>query len=146
MASAKDTHAEITKIGNEIAKKLNGLVSEGPTKTLERATEKVSNDYEGDWYSIKDVARITIIVPSQALCDVALRELQARCSASNGLGVLQTKIVDPHQDACGYSGATVFLYGHRMAVSGKFRSTPRKWYTPRRTRIKQKKFLVKLPT
>jgi len=116
MASAQDTHAEITRIGNEIAKKLNGLVSEGPTKTLERATQKVSNDYEGDWYSIKDVARITIIVPSQALCDIALRELHARCTASKGLGVLQTKIVDPGQDECGYSGSTVFV----RASNGRF--------------------------
>ncbi|MBK1838869.1 hypothetical protein JHL17_15730 [Azospirillum sp. YIM B02556] len=66
LTDAAASKAEIEQIGRAIAAKYRGGVSAAPIKSDERVSEKVGTDYDGDWHSIKDLARMTIIVPTLA--------------------------------------------------------------------------------
>jgi hypothetical protein len=109
-ADAARSKEEIDAVAAEIARFRGGFVSTAPLKSDERATQKVTLDYRGDWHQIKDIARLTIIVPTAAACTAVVNMIQYRYFiASKGRGVLDIKIVDPERDPCGYSSTTVFV-------------------------------------
>lgn len=49
----------------------------GPLKSQKRATEKVMNDYDGDWTRLKDMVRATIAVETVDQVREAVKELEA---------------------------------------------------------------------
>jgi hypothetical protein len=108
-ADAEASKAEIEKVGGAIAARYDGFVSQAPLKSEERASQKVAMDYEGDWYGIKDLARMTIIVPTLAQCRQVLEDIRREFTASKRRGLLQVKEVLPEGDPCGYSSLTVFV-------------------------------------
>jgi hypothetical protein len=108
-AGAAAAKAEIEQVGLAIATKYRGVVSTAPIKSEERASQKVSLDYDGDWYSIKDLARMTIVVPTLATCRSVLVDLKQSFTASQGRGIIQVKDVSADADPCGYSSTTVFV-------------------------------------
>jgi hypothetical protein len=79
------------------------------SKELETARGKVNRDYGGDWLEIKDMARCTLVVPSQILLDTAVKAVRAHFRASNGFTVIEEKITIGAFNAAGYSGLTVFV-------------------------------------
>ena len=108
-ADAKASKEEIERIGGEIARMHGGVISDAPIKSDERASQKVAMDYGGDWHSIKDLARMTIVVPTTSAIAQVVAQLRNRFTASQGRGLLQIKEVTPDQDPCGYSSTTVFV-------------------------------------
>lgn len=78
-----------------IASKHGGQVAQAPIKSVERAQQKIANDYGGDPTKIKDLARNTIIVPAEKI-EAITAEL-----ATKGAKV---KIISSDLDALGYSG------------------------------------------
>jgi hypothetical protein len=57
--------------------KPGGMLFIAPTKGLTRATEKVMNDYGGDWSRLKDAARCTIAVDTIAQVQDVVAKLRA---------------------------------------------------------------------
>ncbi|SMF91203.1 hypothetical protein SAMN02982917_0152 [Azospirillum oryzae] len=108
-ADAAASKAEIEQVGQSIAAKYRGVISAAPIKSEERASQKVGMDYDGDWHSIKDLARMTIIVPTLADCRSVLVDLKRAFTASQGRGLIQVKEVGADADPCGYSSTTVFV-------------------------------------
>lgn len=106
---AEASKAEIEMVGEAIAKKYGGFVSRAPLKSEERAGVKVASDYEGDWHGIKDLARMTIIVPSMNDCRCVLADIGKEFTPAKKRAVIQVKEVDPNADPCGYSSITVFV-------------------------------------
>jgi hypothetical protein len=106
---ATGSKAEIDAVGAVIAKKYGGFVSTAGIKSEERAGVKVASDYAGDWLSIKDLARMTLIVPQSDNLPHVLNDLKKEFSASKGRGVIDVKIVEADRDPCGYSSTTVFV-------------------------------------
>jgi hypothetical protein len=94
-AKAPAAKAEIDALADEIAAKYGGRVAKAPIKSEKRAMEKIVNDYDGDPTRIKDLARNTIIVPSEKIDDV-VRDLKEAGAA--------VKRVNPETDPFGYSG------------------------------------------
>lgn len=98
----------------------------GPLKTEESATRKLTSDYEGDWYGLKDIARCSLIVPSLEDCKTTVmsyiksywhpgktwtevKEDGRKIVHSYGYNVIDTKETKPSSNACGYSGFTAFV-------------------------------------
>lgn len=108
-ADADYAKQEIEGVGELIARKYNGFVSKAPLKSEERAGQKVAMDYAGDWFSIKDLARMTIIVPQINQCRLVLEDLRREFHPAKKRGLLQVKDVTPDMDPCGYSSLTVFV-------------------------------------
>lgn len=54
-----------------------GFLFMGPLKDEERANEKVTADYGGDWSQLKDMVRATIAVPMVTEIPMVLRKLEA---------------------------------------------------------------------
>lgn len=95
----------------------NGLdckIAHGPLKTLESASRKVADDYNGDWYDLKDAVRVTVIatnngqltgVDPAALVNVKQKVLSV-CVPSNGLSLIKNAEAVPGtaDNPCGYSG------------------------------------------
>lgn len=109
-ADATDSKDEIELAAAEIARFRGGFVSIAPLKSEERASQKVALDYRGDWHQIKDIARLTIIVPTLSAVTAVMNMIQYRYFvASKGRGVVDIKIIDPERDPCGYSSTTVFV-------------------------------------
>jgi len=108
-ADAEKSRVEIETIGGEIARAHGGVIAGAPLKSMERASEKVALDYGGDWHQIKDIARMTIVVPTLGACAGVLNDIRKRFAASRGGGVIQVKDVQAAQDPCGYSSTTVFV-------------------------------------
>jgi hypothetical protein len=94
-AKAPAAKVEIDALADEIAARYGGRVAKAPIKSEKRAMEKIINDYEGDPTRIKDLARNTIIVPSEKIDDV-VRDLKEAGAA--------VKRIDPETDPFGYSG------------------------------------------
>lgn len=61
---AKNSNDELITLGNEIKDFLGCDIAYGPLKAKERALQKVTSDYKGDWFELKDVVRLTIIAKS----------------------------------------------------------------------------------
>lgn len=108
-ADAAASKTEIEQVGQTIAAKYRGVISAAPIKSEERATQKVGMDYDGDWHSIKDLARMAIVVPTLSDCRGVLADLKRAFTASQGRGLIQGKEVTPDADPCGYSSTTVFV-------------------------------------
>lgn len=106
---AAAAEAEIAAFGQLMAKRYGAIVARAPTKSEERASQKVAADYGGDWHQIKDVARMTIIVPTLEAVRGVLMELRRHFQASRGGSVMQVKDVSGAMDPCGYSSTTVFV-------------------------------------
>ena len=81
---ATASKAEIEQVGRAIAAKYRGGVSTTPIKSDERTSEKDGTDYDGDWHSIKDLARMTIIVPTLANCRSVLADLKNAFTTPQG--------------------------------------------------------------
>tara|TARA_B110000211_G_scaffold60884_1_gene68651 strand:+ start:216 stop:1034 length:819 start_codon:yes stop_codon:yes gene_type:complete len=84
----------------------------GPQKGAKRAQEKTREDYNGDFYELKDLVRMTVVVPD-ARCNfgacrskvLSVREaLVSYCKSSNGCAVIKDEEIEPKKDPCGYSG------------------------------------------
>ncbi|MGI1678154.1 MAG: hypothetical protein K6L75_05455 [Cellvibrionaceae bacterium] len=86
---------EIDTMSDEIADMFGGQVAKAPTKSQERAIQKIMNDYDGDATRIKDLARNTIIVSPDKM-DSVVAEL-----AQRGANV---KVINGATDPLGYSG------------------------------------------
>ncbi|WP_109108868.1 hypothetical protein [Azospirillum sp. TSO35-2] len=108
-ADAEASKAEIEQVGQGIAAKHRGVISAAPIKSMDRASQKVGIDYDGDWHSIKDLARMTIVVPTLSDCRSVLVDLKRAFTASQGRGIIQVKEVTADADPCGYSSTTVFV-------------------------------------
>ncbi|WP_299582876.1 hypothetical protein [uncultured Microbulbifer sp.] len=94
-AKAPAAKMEIDILADEIAARTNGLVAKVPIKSLERAQNKIINDYGGDPTRISDLARNTIIVSQDKIPTVAA------LLRSKGASV---KVIDGARDPLGYSG------------------------------------------
>ena len=92
---APEAKKEIDQLADEIASDIGGVVAKAPIKSQERAVEKIVDDYDGDPSRIKDLARNTIISPSEKMDDVVFK-LQEQ-----GANV---KKIDGVSDPLGYSG------------------------------------------
>jgi uncharacterized Zn-binding protein involved in type VI secretion len=99
-ARAPAAKAEIDALADEIAAQYGGKVAKADIKSVERALEKINDDYGGDPTRIKDLARNTIIVESDQVHTVAA-ELSSR-----GANV---KIIDGATNEMGYSGVNSTL-------------------------------------
>lgn len=106
---ASESKAEIEMVGAAIAGRYGGSIAQAPLKSEERASYKVAWDYDGDWYGIKDLARMSIVVPKQSQCVAVMNDLRREFSAAKGRGFVQEKIVTPESNPCGYSGMTGFV-------------------------------------
>jgi hypothetical protein len=94
------------------------LIPPSGAKSLERAREKVNDDYGGDWLEIKDMARCTLVVELPMLIDTAIRAIKAQFRASNGFTVFEEKTTIGALNSAGYSGNTVFVSsgGHKGEI------------------------------
>jgi len=123
--AADDTDEELHDLVGEILSSPE-LVHAGcktayaPLKARDTAQDKVTRDYAGDWYDLKDVVRMTIVTPS----DRIMKVVQAKVRGLFGLGVGRPGLnlikdieVIAASDPCGYSGVNfvVRLSNHRPA-------------------------------
>jgi hypothetical protein len=109
---AKDLQGKLLAEVQKVAAKIPGSIVLGKpdgSKNKDTALAKVIRDYGGDWLSIKDMARCTLVVQSQIDYDAALRALRAYFVASNGFTVFEQKTTVGQLDDGGYSGSTVFV-------------------------------------
>ena len=104
-ASAK----ELAAFGELMAQKYGAIIARAPTKSEERASQKVASDYGGDWHQLKDVSRMTVIVPTLDICKSVVIEIHNYFRGNRGGSVMQVKDVSGSQDPCGYSSTTVFV-------------------------------------
>jgi hypothetical protein len=108
---------EVRAVCQKIASKHNGRLSVPDLKSYPRAAEKVGADYHGDWWSIKDIARLTIVLKEQAQCMMVAKEVADEYTQKlfvwnqepRPQRVIQSKVVTPETSATGYSGWTVFV-------------------------------------
>lgn len=84
------------------------LTPPGPKK-FEDGARKVMTDYNGDWLEIKDMARCTLVVPSQLVLDPAIAAVKEHFRASNGFTVIEEKVTLGAFNSAGYSGITMFV-------------------------------------
>ncbi len=64
MAAATRAHGILSRVIESAAKVGNAKAAIPPTKTMERAAEKVAKDYGGDWTRITDIARGSVVATS----------------------------------------------------------------------------------
>jgi hypothetical protein len=116
--AAEATKAELDKLGGEIARRNDCILLTAPIKGRERAEEKVHSEKgQGDWFTLKDVARITLVprVPLQLEASGRLKEvvdvLEKLMSNVNIYGYSKVKGEETRadEDACGYSGFNYVL-------------------------------------
>ena len=103
-ADAADTDSELRALGAEIAQRCGATPVFGPVKGRERSEAKVAGKYEGDWFGLTDVARMTIVAHSSAQLKTVQSAIRMRCVASQGLSLMQDVEVRPQASPCGYSG------------------------------------------
>lgn len=109
-----DSDAILGKIAEEIQSGEDCRISYGPIKTLESASRKVTDDYGGDWYQVKDAVRVTVIATNHGQLtgvnpdDLAAigRKIRLVCVPSRGLSIIKDEetTVDSKNNECGYSG------------------------------------------
>jgi hypothetical protein len=127
-----------------------GRLAVPPLKGMARATENVANKFMGDWWSIRDLARLTIILPDAAQCEQAAKEIvdvyqrhamarapkpgewespQERAHVHLPKRVIEYKVVRPAADAgSGYSGWAVFVRTENGSPAEIQLNTPRMIY------------------
>lgn len=108
---AKDLQGRLVAEVEKVAAKIPGAIVLQPPSSKKKADGlvKVNRDYGGDWLTIKDMARCTLVVLSQIDYETALRAVRAHFVASNGFTVFETKTTLAAFDDGGYSGSTVFV-------------------------------------
>jgi hypothetical protein len=110
----KDTTARLKEIGDEAVAKFKCIAVYGPVKSKQRAQEKVVNDYGGDWYDLKDVIRMTLILSSEEDLKALVEHLEKKCRPSNNLGLIKKEFKKATESPCGYSGLNcVVLLGNQ---------------------------------
>jgi hypothetical protein len=108
-ARAEASKRVLDSLGQQIAAEVGGRLITANVKSMTRASYKVDDDYGGDWLAIKDLARITIAVRSNHDIERVVLAIKRRFVASEGLGVVETKVVTRDNSPTGYSGTTVFV-------------------------------------
>ncbi|MFL0798001.1 MAG: hypothetical protein K6L73_10995 [Cellvibrionaceae bacterium] len=110
---------EIDKISDEISNMFDGKTAKAPIKSRDRAIQKINDDYGGDPTRIKDLARNTIIVPSDKV-NLVVAELSKRGA--------KVKVIDGSVDPLGYSGVNSTI-STKAGVSGEIQvNTPEMIY------------------
>jgi hypothetical protein len=102
--AAVATKAHLDQLGAEIAVNMGCVLLAAPVKSMERAGFKVTQDYEGHWLSLKDVARITLVVSNPAQLPAVVKAVRRRFAPVNGNTLTKDEETLPHIDECGYSG------------------------------------------
>ena len=111
------------KAGDETDEELHELVEEilsspelvhagsktayAPLKNRDKVQDKVTREYTGDWYDLKDVVRMTIVTPSDRIMRVVQAKIRAlfRLGVGRpGLNLIKDIEVNAGSDPCGYSG------------------------------------------
>lgn len=130
-----DSNGMLRIVADKIQQDLDCRISYGPIKTLESASRKVKDDYNGDWYQLKDAVRLTVIATNGGkLTGVSPERLTAIekkikkvAVPSSGLTILkQEEAVGgspgnrPKDNPCGYSGWNFVI---RLTIGGDSRYT-----------------------
>jgi hypothetical protein len=102
-AKAPSAKKEIDAMSQKVAAQYSGSVAKAPLKSWDRALEKVKNEYGGDASKIKDLARNTIVVPSESV-HAALQTLLEQNPQVDASGV---KVITAESNQLGYSGINV---------------------------------------
>lgn len=87
-------------------------------KDTDTAIEKVYTQYDGDWTSIKDLARCTVMCEKSDDVDNATKILRGYFGGGHGWSIHEAKVTIAEEDDGGYSGATIFVSrgGHRGEI------------------------------
>ncbi|QEH35239.1 hypothetical protein OJF2_37860 [Aquisphaera giovannonii] len=107
---AKESDDLLRALGTKIAGEVPGCrTSFGPIKKMARASKKVNSPkadggYDGDWYELKDVARMTIIAPWHSEVATVGSKVEGACGLGKQMKLLKRKVVKEDEDDCGYSG------------------------------------------
>lgn len=108
--AATETDSLLRAFGAEIEAKTGATPIYGPLKGREgRATEKVRDDYGGDWYELKDVVRMTFVAPAPYKLLKVRNEIRSGAVARNGLSLVKDVETFANVDTCGYSGLNFVL-------------------------------------
>lgn len=111
MQKAKEGKAEVEKIGNTLADKFGGQITEIDFKTAESIARKANDFYGGNVKKVKDSIRNTVILEKQKIG-------QALEYAQKMPGYQYTNIRNPATDALGYRGIAV-IYRLSNGLSGE---------------------------
>jgi hypothetical protein len=115
---AEAAKQELDTFGDEIAEEFGGRVSSAPIKSFERASEKVAEDYDDDWFRIKDLARLSIVLPDFSKVRTVVKRISSHFDVSNGYDRRpEVKEISEETDPLGYSGTTVFVSTKTMVRS-----------------------------
>jgi hypothetical protein len=133
-----DSDTMLRIVAEKIEKDLDCRISYGPVKTLESASRKVADDYNGDWYQLKDAVRMTVIATNDGkVTGVTPEKLTAIkdkiklvCTPSKGLTLIKNEEAlpgtpgnRPRDNPCGYSGLNFVV---RLTAGGDSGMTG--WY------------------
>lgn len=103
-AAADKSNTLLQELGAKLAKMCGGFILVGSTKDQGRAAQKVEREYQGDWYDLKDVVRLTIVVPYASMLWRSALIIREHCNARNGVGLVKDCETLAKEDPCGYSG------------------------------------------
>jgi len=107
---AEAAKQELDTFGQEVAEEFGGRVSSAPIKSYERASEKVRSDYTDDWFGIKDLARLSIVLPDLSEVPAVVERISSHFNVRNGYDRKpEVKEVSADTDPLGFSGTTVFV-------------------------------------
>mmetsp|Transcript_34891 Transcript_34891/g.64606 ORF Transcript_34891/g.64606 Transcript_34891/m.64606 type:complete len:404 (-) Transcript_34891:118-1329(-) len=111
-AKAEEAKTELDTFAGELARKYDFIkILEAPIKGRARAAEKVEEEYDGDWSSIKDLARVAIVVPHPDNIPTVKDAIMERFVPSEGYGHYDHfKHEKAEADECGYPTNTVFVF------------------------------------
>ena len=100
-----ETDSLLRAFGSEVAAKTGAVPIYGPLKERAgRATEKVRDDYGGDWYELKDVVRMTIVASTPMKLRRVQIAIRSGAVASEFRGMIKDVETFSNIDPCGYSG------------------------------------------
>jgi hypothetical protein len=114
MADRHSSNDQLTELVNKATSSLTNTLKyiPGPVKEWDRAQQKTREDYNGDFYELKDLVRMTVVV-KDARCNCSTcgskilrvrKALVSYCKSSNGCAVIKDEEIEPKIDPCGYSG------------------------------------------
>ena len=100
-----ETDSLLRAFGSEVAAKTGAAPIYGPLKARAgRATDKVRDDYGGDWYELKDVVRMTFVASTSEMLRQVQMAIRSGAVASEFRGMIKDVETFSHIDPCGYSG------------------------------------------
>jgi len=102
-AAAKETDVQLRAIGGPIAQEYHCIALYGPLKDMGRASEKIGEECGGDWYELKDVARMTIVAPDHAVALKVKTAIEKRCVASQSMGLAKNEFQSTRAGYTGYN-------------------------------------------